>query len=157
VKIEIAPRTLVGIIERGPSSFNDSENSGAAFAARMWEKFIPMVMEQGLSLNREMYGVSWPADEKTPPQEIHLFVGCEKPEQELSADFVELKLDGGAYFEYSYSGSPKDIDRGFLAAYTQAFPASGLKSREGQHLEVFPDDYDPTAEVISFKILIPVQ
>ena len=155
MKIELPALTLVGIQERGPSSFNQSEN-GAAFGASVWEKFIPMVIQAGLSLNREMYGVSWPADENTPPQHVHYFVGFVKPDGFTGSGFSELELEGGAYFEYRFTGAPADIDQGFIAAYTQALPASGLISREGQHLEIYPDDYDQAASEITFRILIPV-
>ena len=71
MRIEIAPTKIVGIVEIGPSSFNEVENSGAKFGDSMWQKFIPMVAGKGLSLERKMYGVSWPADDQFPPQLIN--------------------------------------------------------------------------------------
>jgi predicted transcriptional regulator YdeE len=54
-------------------------------------------------------------------------------------------------------GDIKNIEEGFQNAYNVAFPASGLDGRNGQHLEIYPENYDPSAGVISFEILIPVQ
>ena len=70
---------------------------------------------------------------------------------------VFLALEGGNYFEYKYVGAAADIDKGFLRAYAKELPASGLNSREGQHLELYGADYDPQAPIIKFSILIPVK
>jgi predicted transcriptional regulator YdeE len=51
----------------------------------------------------------------------------------------------------------KDVDSGFIDAYTVAFPQSGLTGRQGQHLEVYPADYNPMSDVVTFEILIPVE
>jgi predicted transcriptional regulator YdeE len=48
------------------------------------------------------------------------------------------------------------MDKGFQDAYMNAFPASGLKSREGQHLEIYGAEYDPDSPIAKFRILIPV-
>jgi predicted transcriptional regulator YdeE len=156
MRIEIAPTKIVGIVEIGPSSFNEVENSGAKFGDSMWQKFIPMVAGKGLSLERKMYGVSWPADDQVPPQLINYFVGFEIEDGISTENFQELPLEGGAYFEYVYKGPIQEIDNGFMEAYMNALPSSGLMSREGQHLEIYPTDYDPSASEITFQILIPV-
>jgi len=157
MRIEVAPRALLGIQEIGPSSFNDEMNAGSKFGDSMWAKFIPMVGATGLSLEREMFGVSWPADELTPPQHIHYFVGFELPEGFTHPEFEHFELPGGGYFSYTYTGSMQEVDRGFADAYMNALPASGLTPREGLHLEVYPADYDPTASEVTFQILIPVE
>ena len=155
--IKIEPFTIVGISEIGPSSFNNSEGSGAKFADTVWQKFIPMVLNAGLSSQRVMYGVSWPADANVPPQEIHYFAGFELKPGEPSAGFKSLDITGGNYFAHTYIGSMANIDLGFMDAYTVALPGSGLSNREGQHLEVYPANYDPAAPEITFQILIPVE
>ena len=104
-----------------------------------------------------MYGVSWPADEFTPPQNVHYFAGFESVDATVTAGMEELKLTGGNYFTYIYVGDLQKIDEGFQNAYNVAFPASGLTGRDGQHLEIYPEDYDPSSGVISFEILIPIQ
>ena len=149
--------TLVGIQQLGPSSFNDEANSGSKFADRVWQDFIPKVINAGFSTERIMYGISWPADEFTPPQTIHYFAGFEEQSDEIPAGFEKFHLEGGNYFSYTYTGSMRDVDSGFIDAYTIALPQSGLVSREGQHLEVYPADYNPAAEIVTFEILIPVQ
>ena len=73
----VTPKTLVGIKRIGPSSFNENEGTGGQFAAQVWQEFIPLVITAGLSPQRVMYGVSWPADEFTPPQNVHYFAGFE--------------------------------------------------------------------------------
>ena len=153
----LSPKTLVGIKRIGPSSFNNNEGSGGQFAAQVWQEFIPMVIAAGLSPQRVMYGVSWPADELSPPQNVHYFAGFEPDGEVVPAGMEELQLTGGNYFTYVYVGDIQKIDEGFLNAYNEAFPASGLIGREGQHLEIYPEDYDPSAEAITFQILIPVQ
>ena len=153
----LSPRKLVGIKRTGASSFNEQEGSGAQFAASVWQEFIPQVVATGLSPQRVMYGVSWPADEFTPPQNVHYFAGFEPVEGVVPDGMEELELTGGNYFTYIYVGDIQKIDEGFQNAYNVAFPASGLKGREGQHLEVYPADYDPSSAVITFEILIPVQ
>ena len=153
----VTPKTLVGIKRIGPSSFNAQEGSGGQFAAQVWQEFIPLVIAAGLSPQRVMYGVSWPADEFTPPQNVHYFAGFESVDATVPADMEELKLTGGNYFTYIYVGDIQKIDEGFQNAYNVAFPASGLTGRDGQHLEIYPEDYDPSSGVISFEILIPIQ
>ena len=154
---EITRKNLIGIHKIGPSSFNDEANSGSKFADQIWQEFIPQVIGAGISAERVMYGVSWPADENTPPQLIHYFAGFEPDSVEVPAGFEKFELEGGNYFSYTYTGSMRDVDSGFIDAYTVALPQSGLVGREGQHLEVYPADYNPSAEVVTFEILIPVQ
>lgn len=95
-KVFIEPARLAGIQATGPSSFNATENSGAKFGNQLWHEFIEMVVNADISLGREMYGVSWPADDNIPPQQIHYFCGF------ISDDnyegFSELRIDGGITF-----------------------------------------------------------
>jgi predicted transcriptional regulator YdeE len=153
--IQVNPKMLVGIQKIGPSSFNETEKAGANFGNQLWHEFIGKVLEAGISLNRDMYGVSWPADELVPPQSIYYFCGFESNDQIKAFD--SLLVEGGKYFEYRYEGFAVDIDKGFQDAYMNAFPKSGLKARAGQHLEIYGDEYDPEAPVSIFKILIPCQ
>ena len=157
MKIELPTVSLSGIQEIGPSSFNNAVNAGAKFGDSMWQKFIPMVAGAGLSLERKMYGVSWPADENIPPQSIHYFVGFETPDDFSQSEFETFTVPGGGYFQYHYTGSMQDVDQGFADAYANALPASGLIPRQGLHLELYPEDYDPTASEVTFQILIPVE
>ena len=153
--VHIDARTLYGIQSKGPSSFNDVENSGADFGQRLWLQFIDELVRLGINLDQDMYGVSLPADEITPPQEIFYFCGIESLNP--IAELESLELEGGNYFEYKCEVPPSQLDSGFIEAYTQALPASGLTSREGQHLEIYGEDYDPTSDVAKFTILIPVE
>ena len=157
MRVEIAGRKIVGIQSTGPSSFSDQSEPGQKFGERSWQSLVATMLENGLSLHREMFGVSWPADEHTPPQQVHYFTGFEPVEGEDYSAFSEIDIETGAFFEYIYTGSPHKIDAGFIAAYTQALPESGLTPRSGQHLEMYADDYMPDAEVVSFRILIPVE
>ena len=154
--VKLDPITLFGIQETGPSSFNEIENSGSEFGSKLWIKFIELVVGGGVSTNRKMYGVSWPADEHTPPQIINYFTGIASPDNLGINTLKKLEILGGNYFKYEYIGSPLEIDKGFFEAYTVALPASGFVGRDGQHLEIYPEDYDPNASVIRFEILIPV-
>lgn len=147
---------LVGLQAVGASSFAADPDAGKKFADSMWLRLIPAMIEAGLPIERAMFGVSWPADDLTPPQEVHYFVGYAKTAEPVPGEFVELALEGGSYFEYVYMGAPSAIDTGFTDAYMSAMPASGFQGREGQHLELYPDDYNPQAETITFKILIPI-
>lgn len=152
--MKIEPKRLIGILETGPSSFNPVENSGAKFGEQLWHQFIELVVKAGISLNRDMYGVSWPADEKVPPEKINYFCGFESDGN--IEGFVELQLDGGNYFEYRCEVLAVDLDKGFQDAYMNALPASGFSGRTGQHLEIYGDEYDPDSPVAKFRILIPV-
>ena len=150
------PITLVGISEIGPSSFN-LNSDGAEFGALLWQKFFNKLLEKHIPINQKMYGASWPADDKTPPDLIHYFVGFEKSEEILLKDFSELDLQGGNYFSYKYQGSPAGIDAGFQDAYMNQFPKSGFEPRVGQHLEIYSDYFDSNSENIDFQILIPIK
>ena len=154
-KLELKPKDLVGIQAKGPSSFNEVEQSGSKFSEKLWREFIGKLVESGISLDRDMYGVSWPADELTPPQYVHYFCGFESDGD--VAGLTNLKLDGGNYFQYNCEVLAVDIDKGFQDAYMNAMPTSGLKGREGQHLEIYGDEYDPDSPVARFRILIPVE
>jgi predicted transcriptional regulator YdeE len=136
--VQIDPITLVGIGEIGPSSFN-LNSDGAGFGALLWQKFFTKLSENNIPIHQMLYGVSWPADEKTPPDLIHYFVGLEKSGEILSKDFSELDLKGGNYFSYRYQGAPASIDAGFQDAYMNHFPKSGLEPRDGQHLEIYSE------------------
>lgn len=154
-KIKVDSKQLVGIKATGPSSFNQVENSGAKFGEQLWHEFIEKVVDADISLDRDMYGVSWPADNNLPPQQIHYFCGFVS--EETPEGFEKLQLDGGNYFEYKCEVLAVDMDKGFQDAYMNAMPSSGLKGREGQHLEIYGDDYNPDSPVAKFKILIPVE
>ena len=152
---KINSKRLVGIQAKGPSSFNDEAESGAKFSEQLWREFIGKVIENGVSLDRDMYGVSWPADELTPPQYVYYFCGFES-DQDFDG-LIPFNLEGGNYFQYNCEVLAVDIDQGFQDAYMSAMPASGLKGREGQHLEIYGEEYDPDSPVAKFKILIPVE
>lgn len=152
--VRVPQKTLFGIQEVVPSSFNDSENAAEA-SERLWRRFIDAISQAGAPLNVEMYGVSWPADEQTPPQYVHYFCGFEYPC--TFEAMTQLTLEGGDYFSFRYEGPATTIDEGFREAYLEALPASGLTSRSGQHLEIYGDEYDPSAEIAVFQILIPVK
>ena len=153
-KINIAPKSLVGIQAKGPSSFNEVEQSGSKFSEQLWREFIGKLVEKGISLDRDMYGVSWPADDSTPPQYVHYFCGFES-DLEVTG-LTNLRLDGGNYFQYNCEVLAVDIDKGFQNAYMVAMPESGFQGREGQHLEIYGDEYDPDSPIARFRILIPV-
>lgn len=155
-KVFIAPTTLVGIQEIGPSSFNQ-QMDGSDFGAALWKKLFSMLGEINLPLSEKMYGVSWPADNLTPPDVIHFFVGFEKKDRELPGTFISLNLEGGNYFAYQYSGPISAIDDAYQKAYLEALPQSGFSGREGQHLELYEAEVDLNSPEITFTILIPVQ
>lgn len=152
--VDIPRKTLIGIEEVGPSSFNADQGSGASFSEKLWRRFIAMVIAAELPLDVDMYGVSWPADDKTPPDFVHYFCGLES--DVLPEGFRQLAVEGGPYFQFRYEGPATEIDLGFQDAYMKALPESGLKPREGQHLEIYGDEYDPEAPIVQFRILIPV-
>jgi predicted transcriptional regulator YdeE len=154
-KINLAPKNLVGIQAKGPSSFNEVEQSGSKFSEQLWREFIGKLVESGISLDRDMYGVSWPADDLTPPQYVHYFCGFVS-DADL-AGLTSLKLEGGNYFQYNCEVLAVDIDKGFQEAYMNAMPNSGLKGRQGQHLEIYGEEYDPESPIARFRILIPVE
>ena len=154
--VQINSIKLIGISDIGPSSFN-LNSDGAAFGTLLWQKFFTKLSENNIPINQMLYGVSWPADEKTPPDLIHYFVGLEKSEEILLKDFSELDLQGGNYFSYKYQGSPAGIDAGFQDAYMNQFPKSGFEPRVGQHLEIYSDYFDSNSENIDFQILIPIK
>jgi predicted transcriptional regulator YdeE len=152
--LKIEPKRLMGILAKGPSSFNEEANSGAKFSEQLWREFIGKVVLAGISLDRDMYGVSWPADENTPPQQVWYFCGFESEEDVPGLE--PLNLQGGNYFQYHAEVLAVDIDKAFQEAYMKAMPASGLKGREGQHLEIYGEEYDPDSPTARFRILIPV-
>ena len=154
--VQINPKKLIGISEIGPSSFN-LNSDGAGFGAFLWQKFFTKLSENNIPRNQTMYGVSWPADEKNPPDLICYFVGFEKSGEIIPKDFSELDLQGGNYFSYEYQGSPAGIDSGFQDAYLNQFPKSGFEPREGQHLEIYPNYFDSNSKNIDFQILIPIK
>jgi predicted transcriptional regulator YdeE len=157
VRVELTGKSLIGIQSTGPSSFSDSSEPGQKFGERAWQQLVAVMLEQGLTVQRELFGVSWPADESVPPQQIHYFTGFEPQGGEDRSVFASLDIQQGAFFEYVYIGSPHDIDAGFINAYMTEMPNSGLTPRAGQHVEHYSDDYSPMAEVVSFRILIPVE
>jgi len=154
-KITIHPTSLCGIQAKGPSSFNDVEQSGAKFSSDLWHQLIEKMIEADLPLDGLMYGVSWPADSNIPPQEVYYFCGFESTDK--IEGFESLKLVGGNYFEYKCEVAADNIDEGFRRAYMEAMPASGLAGRDGQHLELYGADYDPESPIAKFTILIPVE
>ena len=146
---------LVGIQATGPSSFNDEKGSGALFSAQLWHTFIDALIAAEVPLDQDLYGVSWPADALVPPQQIVYFCGFQS-----DADFEgmqTLDVAGGNYFDFHCAVVASDLDAGFHEAYMQAMPASGLKPRDGQHIEIYGDDYDPNDAIARFRILIPVE
>jgi predicted transcriptional regulator YdeE len=154
-KLTLGTRNLVGIQAKGPSSFNEVEQSGSKFSEQLWREFIGKLVANGISLDRDMYGVSWPADELTPPQYVHYFCGFES-ETEIDG-LNSLKLEGGNYFQYNCEVLAVDIDKGFQEAYMIAMPQSGFIGREGQHLEIYGEEYDPDSPIARFRILIPIE
>lgn len=153
--VQVPAMTLYGLERIGPSSFNESEGAGASFGDAMWQEFIAAISALDAPMTGEMYGVSWPADDQTPPQYVHYFCGFEFPVHFDGSS--QLDVEGGPYFSYFYQGPPADIDQGFHKAYLQALPESGLTPRNGQHLEVYGEEYDPNSPIARFRILIPVQ
>ena len=151
----IAQTSLCGIQAKGPSSFNDVEKSGAEFSSDLWHQLIEKMIKAEIPLDGLMYGVSWPADELTPPQEVFYFCGFES--ESALPGFDTLRLDGGNYFEYKCEVPATNLDQGFQEAYLVAMPASGHKGRDGQHLELYGAEYDPESPISKFSILIPVQ
>lgn len=145
---------MLGILRKGPSSFNVN-GQGTEFAGEIWREFIDQLLQAGVPLNQDLYGVSWPADDSTPPQEIYYFCGFAS--SEVLPGFEELHFEGGNYFEYRCEVPANDLDAGFQAAYLDALPKSGLEPREGQHLELYGDEYDPQSPIARFRILIPVR
>ena len=153
-RIQLPAKRLLGLSFVGPSSFNDQEGAGSEFADRIWHEFIDALLQANIPLNQDLFGVSWPADEHTPPQEIHYFCGFESSEN--IKGFETLEVAGGGYFECHAEVPASNLDSAFQQAYLEALPASGLTSREGQHLEIYGEEYDPDSPTARFRILIPV-
>ena len=153
--IQVAPFKVCGIQETGPSTFNDDAKAAADFSSKLWHEFIDKVINSGIRLDQEMFGISWPADDQTPPQLVTYFCGF-KSDFEVKG-FESLQVEGGNYFDYRYEGYVVDIAKGFHDAYLKAFPSSGLEARAGQHIEIYGDEYDPDSPISIFKILIPTE
>jgi predicted transcriptional regulator YdeE len=153
--INIKPFKVYGIQDTGPSTFNHDSKAGADFSSKLWHEFIDKVLSSGVALDQDMYGISWPADDQTPPQQVTYFCGF-KSDFDVYG-FESLQIDGGNFFEYRYEGYVVDIVEGFHDAYMQAFPSSGLKPRAGQHIEIYGDEYDPDSPISIFKIMIPTE
>ena len=151
----IKQTSLCGIQAKGPSSFNDIEKSGAEFSSGLWHQLIEKMIQAEIPLDGLMYGVSWPADDLTPPQEVFYFCGFES--ESAVAGFDSLLLDGGNYFEYKCEVPATELDKGFQEAYMVAMPASGLQGRDGQHIELYGVEYDPESPIAKFTVLIPVK
>ena len=120
-KINLTPNNLVGIKAVGPSSFNEVEQSGSKFSEQLWREFIGKLVESGISLDRDMYGVSWPADDSTPPQYVHYFCGFE-------SDDEVVKLANHSQFglaSYFYS---RDIGRIWKVAEALEFGMVGVNT-----------------------------
>jgi AraC family transcriptional regulator len=152
--LTIAPKMLIGVQEVGPSSFNEAEHAGAAFGEQLWRRLIATMLEAGLPLDMDMYGVSWPADDLEPPQLIHYFCGFESSDE--VPGLSPLAVEGGSYLQVRHSGPAGDIDGAFHNAYLRVLPESGQRPREGQHLEIYGEEYDPESSVAEFRILIPI-
>lgn len=151
----VPAKLLYGTLNKGPSSFNVEEGSGAQFASNSWHAFVDKLIAHGVPLDQEQFGVSWPADNQVPPQEIYYFCGVEYGAN--SEDFEQFKVEGGNYFAYGCKVPQQNLDQGFQEAYMVALPASGLTPREGQHLEIYGSEYDPNSPIARFQILIPVK
>ena len=144
---------LLGLHAVGPSSFS-ATSDGSTFSAELWYALIDAMIAADLPLDCVMYGVSWPADDQVPPQQIHYFAGFES---DANIDGLSaLDVEGGNYFDFRCEVPAANLDSGFREAYLVAMPESGLTPREGQHLEVYGDEYAPSAEIARFRILIPV-
>ena len=152
--VSIPAKRFLGLLRKGPSSFNVLENAGTKFAADVWAEFINLLVDNGVPLAQDLYGISWPADENTPPQEVFYFCGFESTDQ-IGA-FESLELESGNYFNFDCEVEADNLDKGFQEAYMVAFPASGLTPRDGKHLEIYGQEYDPNSPIARFRILIPV-
>jgi len=153
--VNFPAKVLYGIQAQGPSSFNNVEGSGADFSKQLWFTFIDKLVELNIAFDGDLYGVSWPADDHTPPQEVHYFCGLESAEP--IDGLQSLELTDGNYFEHRCDVPASHVDQAFDDAYMRAFPNSGLIGRDGQHIEIYGDEYDPESERAKFRILIPVQ
>lgn len=153
--LDIASKKLRGLQEIGPSSFNAQE-SGSDFSNMLWRKLISSMTEAQLPVQRAMYGLSWPADEKTPPDSVYYFVGFEEVDENVPGSFQELTLEAGKFFRHRYTGPAAEIDQAFQEAYMNSFPKSGLTPRNGQHIEAYPADLDMESGQLTFDILIPI-
>lgn len=154
-KVLITPTKLYGLQRVGPSSFNDVENSGAEFSKELWLEFIGALINKDIPFDGDLYGISWPADTNTPPQEVFYFCGLES--QTPIDGFDELELTGGNYLEVACDVPAESIDSAFHQAYMVDMPASGLQGRDGQHIEIYGDEYDPNSDRARFRILIPIK
>ena len=153
--IAVPAKRFLGLLRKGPSSFNSVENAGTNFAAEFWGEFINLLVTNGVPLEQDLYGITWPADAHIPPQEVFYFCGFESSDQIKT--FEVLELEAGNYFHFDCEVEASNLDRGFQEAYLEAFPNSGLTPRDGKHLEIYGQEYDPNSPIARFRILIPVQ
>jgi predicted transcriptional regulator YdeE len=143
---------LFGLSTKAPSSFSTEAPNSTEILVVLWGKLIAALIAAGESPHREMFGATCPADDEVPPQVIDYFAGST-----LAIEGLEtISVPAGMYLRYVHNGPKSAVEDSFRDAYLNIFAKSGLTDRDALHLEIYPADFDSSAEVITFEILIPI-
>jgi predicted transcriptional regulator YdeE len=147
-------RRFVGIRSVIPSSFDPTNTQTEWQVRELFDRLTRGLFE---SLNFQpsvLYGISEPADTATPPLTIHYFAGVESDRS--IGGFDELLLPPGKYFSVTFRGPVSEIDTAIREIYGGELERSGLHVREGLHLEIYDERFDPNSPNSEIDILIPV-
>ena len=120
------------------------------------EKVRAALLDQGISTDCDFFGISWPADELSPPMMINFFAGIES-DIAGDDDFEEIVVTPGNYFATTYEGSMANFDEAIIEIYGPTLENSGHQVRDGLHLEIYGSSFDPNSETSLVDVLIPVQ
>jgi predicted transcriptional regulator YdeE len=143
---------IYGLSGQVPSSFSKAASESVEIVDALWRKVANGIVSQGAGPRPEMVGATTPADGLKPPQIIDYFAGS-------ALEFTEFEsktIPAGAYLRYLHEGPKSEVDDSFRDAYLNIYANSGLADRNAPHLEIYPAESDPSAEILSFEILIPI-
>jgi predicted transcriptional regulator YdeE len=122
---------------------------------QLFDKLRRSLLDQGISHSGELFGISIPADNETPPMTISYFAGIES---DISADddFDELEVEPGNYFAVTYEGPMSTFDEAVVEIYGPLFSSTGHHVRDGKHLEIYGEAFNPDSDDSRMDVLIPI-
>jgi predicted transcriptional regulator YdeE len=156
--IQHAEQKVVGLGTRFISVLSADKNNSQAIP-KVWGQFMGQI---GRIKNRVGHGClglveMLPEKDRGHPEEMFYIAGAEVADVESPpAGMILRVIPAGRYALFTHKGKLDGLGETMAEIYQGWLPTSGVKLREGAHLEVYDQRFMPGKDESELDVLLPV-
>lgn len=149
---EVSPTALVGVSGQFTSDLQANPDSHLVIP-RLWDQLME---KTGHALSESHWAVGVMSEVEGSPKMNYLAAVRLEDNGDQSVGLETLDLPGGSYLACEHVGSLATLGETTAWFYSQYLPSSGVQLRDGYHLEIYDERFDPDSDNTTVLICAPV-